>query len=149
MSPEFPVFTRQSSADAENAEPMPRGDSAVIRSVPSSSHLVDANRQIPGTPAYQVATIPSTPLRTGSSGVMPPATVVGLSNGAPVLLVIGAPGSQTFEIASRLAQQHEGFLFLSMGVLLRDKVKAEKEDELWQRVGRKIEKGEPVPMASI
>ncbi|CAJ0609765.1 unnamed protein product [Cylicocyclus nassatus] len=142
MSPEFPVFTRPSSEDAENAEPMPRGDSAVIRSVPSSSHLVDANRQTP----HAVAAMPSTPLRTGSSGVMPPATVISLSNGAPVLLVIGAPGSQTFEIANRLAQQHEGFLFLSMGVLLRDKVKAEKEDELWQRVGRKIEKGEPVPM---
>ncbi|ETN85027.1 hypothetical protein NECAME_16948 [Necator americanus] len=57
-----------------------------------------------------------------------------------------APGAQKANIARCLAQKYEGFLFLSMGVLLRAKVSAESRDELWQRVERKMDEGEPVPM---
>ncbi|KHJ94835.1 hypothetical protein OESDEN_05226 [Oesophagostomum dentatum] len=69
-----------------------------------------------------------------------------LSISVPVLLIIGAPGAQKSEVARRVADKYEGFLLLSMGVLLRTKVKAESEDELWFRVARKMDQGEPVPM---
>ncbi|EPB72011.1 hypothetical protein ANCCEY_08908 [Ancylostoma ceylanicum] len=57
-----------------------------------------------------------------------------------------APGAQKSDIAKRIAQKYEGFLLLSMGTLLRAKVSAESGDELWQRVARKMDQGEPVPM---
>ena len=36
----------------------------------------------------------------------------------------------------------------SMGDLLRRKVSEMKEDELWQRIGKKIDVGESVPLVS-
>ncbi|EYC41551.1 hypothetical protein Y032_0565g8 [Ancylostoma ceylanicum] len=82
--------------------------------------------------------------RTSASDNLP----TGLPTNAPVLLIIGAPGAQKSDIAKRIAQKYEGFLLLSMGTLLRAKVSAESGDELWQRVARKMDQGEPVPMVS-
>uniref|UniRef100_A0A1I7WSP3 Adenylate kinase isoenzyme 5 n=1 Tax=Heterorhabditis bacteriophora TaxID=37862 RepID=A0A1I7WSP3_HETBA len=70
----------------------------------------------------------------------------GLPNNAPVVLVIGAPGAQKSDIAKRVAQKYDGFVLLSMGDLLRAKAESEKEDELWQRIKKKIDQGETVPM---
>uniref|UniRef100_A0A8L8K765 Adenylate kinase n=1 Tax=Heligmosomoides polygyrus TaxID=6339 RepID=A0A8L8K765_HELPZ len=71
---------------------------------------------------------------------------LGLPTAAPVILVIGAPGSQKVDIAKRIAQKYEGFEIISMGALLRSNAAAQSNDELWQRIARKIEQGEPVPM---
>ncbi|KJH44359.1 hypothetical protein DICVIV_09599 [Dictyocaulus viviparus] len=70
----------------------------------------------------------------------------GLSVNAPVILVIGAPGARKHEVAERIVQKYDGFVLLSMGMLLRAKVAEEAADELWQRIVRKINLGEPVPM---
>ncbi|KAJ1363334.1 hypothetical protein KIN20_023178 [Parelaphostrongylus tenuis] len=70
----------------------------------------------------------------------------GLSTNASIILVIGAPGAQKSDIAKRIAQKYDGFILCSMGALLRAKVAEESTDELWQRIARKIDLGEPVPM---
>ncbi|VDM59807.1 unnamed protein product [Angiostrongylus costaricensis] len=70
----------------------------------------------------------------------------GLSTSAPIILIIGAPGAQKSDIAKRTAQKYSEFVLLSMGALLRAKVAEENADELWQRIARKIDQGEPVPM---
>jgi adenylate kinase family enzyme len=70
----------------------------------------------------------------------------GLPNNAPVILVIGAPGSHKSEIADKIAHKYDGFVHLSMGDLLRNKVQQNLGDELWSRVGKKMELGEQIPM---
>lgn len=62
---------------------------------------------------------------------------------------LGAPGSQKVDIAKRIAQKYEGFEIISMGALLRSNAAAQSNDELWQRIARKIEQGEPVPMVNF
>lgn len=52
-------------------------------------------------------------------------------------------------ISRRLAVKYDGFLLLSMGDLLRKEVEANKNDQLWQRLGKKLNAGEPVPMVSF
>uniref|UniRef100_A0A183V7E1 Adenylate kinase n=1 Tax=Toxocara canis TaxID=6265 RepID=A0A183V7E1_TOXCA len=70
----------------------------------------------------------------------------GLPNNAPVVLVIGAPGSNKAAIAQRIAKKYDGFVYLSMGELLRRQVVQNPDDELWQRIGKKMNAGETVPM---
>ncbi|CAJ0959359.1 unnamed protein product, partial [Mesorhabditis belari] len=70
----------------------------------------------------------------------------GLPNNAPVILLIGAPGSNKTSIAQRIAKKYDGFVMFSMGDLLRRKVRETRGDELWDRIGRKIDQGEAVPM---
>ncbi|VBB30712.1 unnamed protein product, partial [Acanthocheilonema viteae] len=55
------------------------------------------------------------------------------------------PGSNKAEISKRLANRYDGFMYLSMGDLLRKEVEANADDQLWQRIGKKINAGEPVP----
>uniref|UniRef100_F1KUL8 Adenylate kinase isoenzyme 5 n=1 Tax=Ascaris suum TaxID=6253 RepID=F1KUL8_ASCSU len=70
----------------------------------------------------------------------------GLPNNAPVILVIGAPGSNKAAIAQRIAKKYDGFVYLSMGELLRREVIQNPDDELWQRIDKKMNTGEAVPM---
>uniref|UniRef100_A0A915AZK4 Adenylate kinase isoenzyme 5 n=1 Tax=Parascaris univalens TaxID=6257 RepID=A0A915AZK4_PARUN len=70
----------------------------------------------------------------------------GLPNNAPVILVIGAPGSNKSAIAQRIAKKYDGFVYLSMGELLRREVIQNPDDELWQRIDKKMNAGEAVPM---
>ncbi|CAI4226020.1 unnamed protein product [Auanema sp. JU1783] len=70
----------------------------------------------------------------------------GLPNNAPVVLIVGAPGSNKAEIAKRIVQKYDGFILLSMGELLRRKAAEMREDDIWKRVNTKMEQGEPVPM---
>ncbi|KAI6209213.1 hypothetical protein M3Y96_00197600 [Aphelenchoides besseyi] len=84
----------------------------------------------------------------------------GLPNNAPVVLVIGRKtnhsedsrlilgpaGSNKTEVAERLARKYDGFVHLSMGDLLRKKVQQNSGDELWSRVGKKMDNGEAIPM---
>uniref|UniRef100_A0A1I7SMG9 Bm3343 n=2 Tax=Bursaphelenchus xylophilus TaxID=6326 RepID=A0A1I7SMG9_BURXY len=70
----------------------------------------------------------------------------GLPNNAPVILILGAPGSNKKEMAEKVAKKYEGFVHISMGDLLRKKVNDNPEDELWIRVGKKMEAGEQIPM---
>ncbi|WKY17152.1 hypothetical protein Q1695_001626 [Nippostrongylus brasiliensis] len=88
----------------------------------------------------------STSSRTRDTPSSAEVILQGLPNNIPLVLVIGAPGSQKEEIAKRIAQKYEGFVLLSMGTLLRANVVAQSGDELWQRIARKIEQGEQVPM---
>ncbi|KAI6205608.1 hypothetical protein M3Y94_00811400 [Aphelenchoides besseyi] len=70
----------------------------------------------------------------------------GLPNNAPVVLVIGPAGSNKTEVAEKLARKYDGFVHLSMGDLLRKKVQQNSGDELWSRVGKKMDNGEAIPM---
>ncbi|CAB3411582.1 unnamed protein product [Caenorhabditis bovis] len=70
---------------------------------------------------------------------------IGLPNNAPVILVLGAPGSQKNEIGRRITQKYDGFTLLSMGEILRKKVNSEKNDPLWEKVGKKMSHGESIP----
>ncbi|VDK82763.1 unnamed protein product, partial [Onchocerca ochengi] len=69
----------------------------------------------------------------------------GLPNKASVIVIAGPPGSNKEEISKRVAEKYDGFLFLSMGDLLRKEIEANADDQLWQRIGKKINAGEPVP----
>ncbi|KAF8385609.1 hypothetical protein PRIPAC_74751 [Pristionchus pacificus] len=70
----------------------------------------------------------------------------GLPHSAPVVLIIGAPGSNKSEYAARVAKKYDGYVLLSMSDLLRKKVAESKGDELWERIGKKMDQGEPVPI---
>ncbi|ULT81218.1 hypothetical protein L3Y34_011240 [Caenorhabditis briggsae] len=70
---------------------------------------------------------------------------VGLPNNAPVILVLGAPGSQKNDISRRIAQKYDGFTMLSMGEILRKKINNEKNDEMWEKVATKMNKGDAIP----
>ncbi|KAL3989571.1 Adenylate kinase family protein [Acanthocheilonema viteae] len=70
---------------------------------------------------------------------------LGLPNNASAIVIVGPPGSNKAEISKRLANRYDGFMYLSMGDLLRKEVEANADDQLWQRIGKKINAGEPVP----
>ncbi|MCP9262905.1 Adenylate kinase isoenzyme 5 [Dirofilaria immitis] len=44
-----------------------------------------------------------------------------------------------------IAKKYDGFLYISMGDLLRKEIDVNADDQLWQRIGKKINAGEPVP----
>ncbi|VDO30714.1 unnamed protein product [Onchocerca flexuosa] len=69
----------------------------------------------------------------------------GLPNKAFVIVIAGPPGSNKAEISKLIAERYDGFLYLSMGDLLRKEVEANADDHLWQRIGKKINAGESVP----
>ncbi|VDK82498.1 unnamed protein product [Litomosoides sigmodontis] len=69
----------------------------------------------------------------------------GLPNNASAIVIVGPPGSNKAEISKRLACRYDGFTHLSMGDLLRGEVQANADDQLWQRIGKKMNAGEPVP----
>ncbi|CAA92123.2 Adenylate kinase isoenzyme 5 [Caenorhabditis elegans] len=84
----------------------------------------------------------------GSSEIVSAAELgepVGLPNNAPVILVLGAPGSQKNDISRRIAQKYDGFTMLSMGDILRKKINNEKNDEMWDKVSKKMNNGDPIP----
>ncbi|CAI2356458.1 unnamed protein product [Caenorhabditis sp. 36 PRJEB53466] len=74
---------------------------------------------------------------------------VGLPNNAPVILVLGAPGSQKNDISRRIAQKYDGFTMLSMGDILRKKINSEKNDEMWEKVAKKMANGDPIPTKMV
>lgn len=75
----------------------------------------------------------------------------------------GAPGSNKSEYAARVAKKYDGYVLLSMSDLLRKKVRGawsyllstpiqvaeSKGDELWERIGKKMDQGEPVPIVRL
>uniref|UniRef100_A0A915Q090 Adenylate kinase n=1 Tax=Setaria digitata TaxID=48799 RepID=A0A915Q090_9BILA len=69
----------------------------------------------------------------------------GVPNNAPVVIVVGPPGSNKAETSKRIAKKYDGFTHVSMGDLLRKEVQSNIDDQLWQRIGKKINAGEPVP----
>ncbi|GMR32154.1 hypothetical protein PMAYCL1PPCAC_02349, partial [Pristionchus mayeri] len=73
-------------------------------------------------------------------------TFKGLPQNAPVILIIGAPGSNKGEYAARIAKKYDGYVLLNMSDLLRKKVAESKGDDLWDRIGKKMDQGEAVPM---
>ncbi|KAM3728558.1 Adenylate kinase isoenzyme [Dirofilaria immitis] len=70
---------------------------------------------------------------------------IGLPNKASVIVIAGPPGSNKTEISNRIAKKYDGFLYISMGDLLRKEIDVNADDQLWQRIGKKINAGEPVP----
>lgn len=141
--PPEPEAINRSTTASKEPEGSPVEAAVSNRSVPSSAQraTVIPDIQKPSTP---VTTKSATQSRDGipSRDRAP----LGLPTAAPVILVIGAPGSQKVDIAKRIAQKYEGFEIISMGALLRSNAAAQSNDELWQRIARKIEQGEPVPM---
>ncbi|KAK6112393.1 Adenylate kinase family protein [Brugia pahangi] len=69
----------------------------------------------------------------------------GLPNNASAIVIVGPPGSNKAEISKRIAVRYDGFMYLSMGDLLRKEVQANADDQLWQRIGKKMDAGEAVP----
>lgn len=63
--------------------------------------------------------------------------------------ISGPPGSRKVEISKLIAKRYDGFVCFSMGDLLRKKVEANEDDQLWQRIGKKMDAGEPVPTVPI
>ncbi|KAL3100048.1 hypothetical protein niasHT_027126 [Heterodera trifolii] len=64
----------------------------------------------------------------------------------PIVLIIGAPGSSKSKFAQNIAKKYDGFVFISMGELLRRKVQQNGENELWAKIGKKMDAGEMIPM---
>lgn len=62
---------------------------------------------------------------------------------------LGAPGSNKSTLSQRIAKKYEGFVHISMGDLFRRKVMQNQDDELWSRIGRKMDKGELIPMVCV
>ncbi|KAL6723995.1 hypothetical protein Aduo_018933 [Ancylostoma duodenale] len=154
---EEPVVRQATSSSRNEAAPIQETvqSSQINETVARSISPVVVNAEVaaprasPAPPRSESA-VPNgslTPPKTGASRTSASDNLpTGLPTNAPVLLIIGAPGAQKSDIAKRIAQKYEGFLLLSMGTLLRAKVSAESGDELWQRVARKMDQGEPVPM---
>ncbi|RCN38568.1 hypothetical protein ANCCAN_15508 [Ancylostoma caninum] len=153
---EEPVV-RETTSSSKNGAPIQETvqssqiNETVARSI--SPVAVNAEVAVPrASPAHprSESVVPNgslTPPKTGASRTSASDNLpTGLPTNAPVLLIIGAPGAQKSDIAKCIAQKYEGFLLLSMGTLLRAKIGAESGDELWQRVARKMDQGEPVPM---
>lgn len=65
---------------------------------------------------------------------------------APVILIVGAPGANKSTFGQKIAKKYDGFVHISMGELLRRKVLQNIEDELWSRIGKKIDAGDVIPM---
>ncbi|CAI5454304.1 unnamed protein product [Caenorhabditis angaria] len=96
-----------------------------------------------GTADSAAVETPSTPVVAASTTVGS-SEPINLTNNAPVILVLGAPGSQKNDIGRRIAQKYDGFTLLSMGDILRKKVASEKNDQLWEKVGTKMDNGESI-----
>ncbi|KAI1706746.1 adenylate kinase domain-containing protein [Ditylenchus destructor] len=99
------------------------------------------------TPKEENAPLPE-PKPTPSSVLANPSDRFpkGLPSNAPVVLIIGAPGSNKSPFAQRIAKKYDGFVHISMGDLFRRKVLQNQEDELWTRIGKKMDLGELIPM---
>uniref|UniRef100_A0AAF5PKA1 Bm3343 n=1 Tax=Wuchereria bancrofti TaxID=6293 RepID=A0AAF5PKA1_WUCBA len=69
----------------------------------------------------------------------------GLPNNASAIVIVGPPGSNKAEISKRIAVRYDGFMYLSMGDLLRKEVQVNADDQLWRRIGKKMDGGEAVP----
>ncbi|KAI3412043.1 hypothetical protein GPALN_016256 [Globodera pallida] len=69
-----------------------------------------------------------------------------VSANVPIVLIIGAPGSSKSKFAQNIAKKYDGFVFISLGKLLRRKVMQNAEDELWAKIGKKMDAGEMIPM---
>ncbi|KAI6243973.1 hypothetical protein M3Y99_00064800 [Aphelenchoides fujianensis] len=135
--------TAESPAAAARPEAADRRTPAVLRRL----HAEANGRQLRGPFRKRTAAGRLSPLRTRVA--FPTAAdrfPRGLPNNAPVVLVIGAPGSNKSDVAERLARKYDGFIHLSMGELLRRKVQQNAGDELWSRVGKKMDNGEAIPM---
>uniref|UniRef100_A0A914XXT0 Adenylate kinase isoenzyme 5 n=1 Tax=Panagrolaimus superbus TaxID=310955 RepID=A0A914XXT0_9BILA len=107
-------------------------------SIASTPRLADG----PFKDAIDPPTSDTTRLMTANADKFPK----GLPNNSPVILVIGGPGSNKTIMAQRIAKKYDGFIYLSMGELLRRKVQQNSDDELWQRIGRKMDNGETIPL---
>uniref|UniRef100_A0A915CNA1 Adenylate kinase n=1 Tax=Ditylenchus dipsaci TaxID=166011 RepID=A0A915CNA1_9BILA len=94
------------------------------------------------TAALAAATISPSPNTANPSDRFPR----GLPSNAPVILIIGAPGSEKSQFAQKIAKKYDGFIHISMGDLFRRKVLQNNEDELWTRIGKKMDVGEVIPM---
>ncbi|KRZ22853.1 Adenylate kinase isoenzyme 5, partial [Trichinella pseudospiralis] len=64
---------------------------------------------------------------------------------APVIILVGAPGSLKSEYCSRLIEKYEGFVSLSMDELIKNSIAANADDEKWKKVNELVEKGDLVP----
>ncbi|VDN54317.1 unnamed protein product [Dracunculus medinensis] len=62
-----------------------------------------------------------------------------------IILIIGPPGACKNEIAQLVAVKY-GFFYISMGESLRQKVSKNQDDELWKKIGEKMNIGDPIPM---
>uniref|UniRef100_A0A914IBB1 Adenylate kinase n=1 Tax=Globodera rostochiensis TaxID=31243 RepID=A0A914IBB1_GLORO len=69
-----------------------------------------------------------------------------VSANVPIVLIIGAPGSSKSKFAQNIAKKYDGFVFISLGKLLRRKVMQNAEDELWAKIGKKMDAGEMIPL---
>ncbi|TKR72449.1 hypothetical protein L596_019888 [Steinernema carpocapsae] len=104
------------------------------------------------SPKTPTASVPQTPQTTVPTPFSPNVDSSGhtfqkgLPNNAPVIVIIGAPGSNKVTFAQKIAKKYEGFVYLSMGEILRRKVQQNPDDELWQRIGKKMAVGDVVPM---
>uniref|UniRef100_A0A1I7VFG6 Bm3343 n=1 Tax=Loa loa TaxID=7209 RepID=A0A1I7VFG6_LOALO len=110
-----------------------------IYSAKSKNQSVHSNKS-----ENQLAGGPSSDSKSNTSVVdnrFPP----GLPNNALAIVIVGPPGSNKAEISKRIARRYDGFMYLSMGDLLRKEVRSNADDQLWQRIGKKIDAGEPVP----
>uniref|UniRef100_A0A7E4ZZF7 Adenylate kinase n=1 Tax=Panagrellus redivivus TaxID=6233 RepID=A0A7E4ZZF7_PANRE len=155
-----PTPPRESTAPPPAESPAVTDPPSVTQSPEVTVNDVPAAAAIANRPPSSVASTPKpadgpfkdvidTPMGLDGSRLMT-ATAdkfpKGLPNNAPVILVIGGPGSNKTELAERIAKKYDGFTFLSMGQLLRKKVQENMDDELWQRIGKKMEIGETIPM---
>ncbi|KHN86407.1 Adenylate kinase isoenzyme 5 [Toxocara canis] len=122
----------------DEASPM-RSDSKISSTASTPGPASSIAAQLTSTIASDAASAKLSPSRNDTFPH-------GLPNNAPVVLVIGAPGSNKAAIAQRIAKKYDGFVYLSMGELLRRQVVQNPDDELWQRIGKKMNAGETVPM---
>uniref|UniRef100_A0A0K0D2V8 Adenylate kinase n=1 Tax=Angiostrongylus cantonensis TaxID=6313 RepID=A0A0K0D2V8_ANGCA len=123
--------------------------SAIVGKPSASENNSVTSPQFAETPAKD-STTNVVPASLTASTSVPPSVLdeVPAAQKSPTLAPSksGAPGAQKSDIAKRTAQKYSEFVLLSMGALLRAKVAEESADELWQRIARKIDQGEPVPM---
>lgn len=61
--------------------------------------------------------------------------------------ILGPPGACKNEIAQLVAVKY-GFFYISMGESLRQKVSKNQDDELWKKIGEKMNIGDPIPMVN-
>ncbi|KRX39981.1 FAD-linked sulfhydryl oxidase ALR [Trichinella murrelli] len=64
---------------------------------------------------------------------------------APVIILVGAPGSLKSEYCSRLIEKYEGFVSVSMDELIINSIAANADDEKWKKVNELVQKGDWVP----
>uniref|UniRef100_A0AC35UHE9 Adenylate kinase 8-like n=1 Tax=Rhabditophanes sp. KR3021 TaxID=114890 RepID=A0AC35UHE9_9BILA len=108
----------------------------------SSSHSKDEDTN--GVHDASDRLLSTTPSQISTATIVPIGDKISLD--VPVILIIGPSGSNKYEISKKLSQKYEGFVHLSMQALLRTKIKENLDDELWQRIGKKMNLGELIPM---